>query len=86
MSCGNHHDVPCVQIHAWMWIYLDNELEQNSAHLVGHHLQECPPCADQFTAERVIQTRIRQCSESVQTPEGLRMRIFTQIQQTITER
>ncbi len=68
-----------------MWIYLDDELEPESAHEVVHHLEECPPCADAFSAEIIIRTRIRQSRETVQTPEGLYTRIFTQIQQTISD-
>ena len=85
MSCGHPHAVACVQIHSWMWIYLDDELEPESAHEVVHHLDECPPCADVFSAEIIIRTRIRQSRETVQTPEGLHTRIFTQIQQTISD-
>ncbi|MFA7323953.1 MAG: mycothiol system anti-sigma-R factor [Candidatus Nanopelagicales bacterium] len=83
MSCGNPHQVPCVQVLSMVWVYLDDEVDGENRHEIIHHLEECPPCADQFEAERIIQTRIRRTSVTTATPEGLRTRIVTQIQSSI---
>ena len=43
MSCGNHHDVPCVEVLSLMWVYIDNEIDDSHRVEVTVHLQECPP-------------------------------------------
>ncbi len=80
MSCGNHHDVPCVEVLSLMWVYIDNEIDDGHRVEVTVHLQECPPCADHFTAEQIVQARIRRCCTEASTPEELRSRIVSQIQ------
>jgi len=80
MSCGNHHDTPCVEVLSLMWVYLDQEIDEGHRIEITVHLQECPPCADHFTAEQLVQARLRRCCKEAATPQELRTSILAQIQ------
>lgn len=55
MSCGQHHDTPCVEVLASIVFIADGEVE-----LVPHfneiqiHLGECPPCKAELDHERAM--------------------------------
>ena len=55
MSCGHHHDTPCVEVLASIVFIADGEVE-----LVPHfdqieiHLGECPPCQAELEHERAM--------------------------------
>jgi mycothiol system anti-sigma-R factor len=48
MSCGNHHDTDCAEVLAEVWLFLDDECDQERRALLAQHLDECSPCLAQY--------------------------------------
>ena len=85
MSCGNHHDVPCIEIRPLIVLFIDNEIsDAHQADIVEIHFGECPPCKVEMEREsqsillmRDLLTRC--CNEPA--PTSLHERLIEQTQQ-----
>jgi anti-sigma factor (TIGR02949 family) len=82
MSCGNPHETPCHDVLHSLLLFVDHELEdQNQVHQIEIHIQECPPCSQEFQHEQHVLLKIKDlmagsCRE--QAPEALYEKILTQ--------
>jgi mycothiol system anti-sigma-R factor len=84
MSCGGNHDIECQQILDRVHWFIDNELESADAAQIQQHLEECAPCLDEVTVDRLVKVLIsRSCKESA--PVELRQRIVFAIRQVHIE-
>jgi mycothiol system anti-sigma-R factor len=84
MSCGGNHDVECEQILKRVHWFIDNELESADATQIQQHLEECAPCLDEVSLDRLVKVLIsRSCKESA--PVELRQRIVFTIRQVHLE-
>lgn len=81
MSCGNAHDMPCVEVRSLMYLYIDNELDEVHYLRITTHLTECSPCDEIVTAERAMIALVGRSCQCEPAPEELRMKIVTQISQ-----
>lgn len=81
MSCGNHHDMPCAEVLAVMFLFLDNEELPCEREVVATHLVECPPCQSQFGSENLLKTLIARALCAQPAPQ----QVHTQIIASITE-
>jgi len=81
MSCGNHHEMPCTEVLAIMYLYLDQEELPCEREIVATHLVECAPCQSQFDVENVLKTLIARALCAQQAPQ----QVHTQIIASITE-
>jgi len=79
MSCGNHHEMPCTDVMAIMYLYLDHEEMPFERELVASHLVECAPCQNQFTVENVLKTLIARALCAQQAPQQVHTRIIASI-------
>lgn len=79
MSCGNHHETPCNQVLEVMYLYLDNEDCTVERSLIMHHLEECPPCSDEFDLETMLKSLIARACGQTETPSAIYQRITAQI-------
>ena len=74
MSCENDPD--CSQVLAEVWLFLDNECDQQQREVVLQHLDECHPCLEQYGIEEHLKILLaRKCGgehASVQFKERLR--------------
>jgi len=62
--------------------YLDGELTPESRQNIQRHLDECPPCYEQFDFEAELRIVIaRKCTESV--PESLKQRIADALEKEV---
>jgi anti-sigma factor (TIGR02949 family) len=85
MSCGNHHDVPCIEIRPLIVLFIDNEIsDAHQADIIEIHFGECPPCKVEMEREsqslllmRDLLTRC--CNEPA--PASLHERLIEQTQQ-----
>jgi mycothiol system anti-sigma-R factor len=81
MSCGNHHDVDCVEVIRKVYFYLDNEeIDEAAKHEVRSHLDECGPCLREFGIEQEVKALVARCCGSDVAPEGLRERLRTKLE------
>ena len=80
MSCGRPHDMPCSEVLALVYRYLDGELGSSGYGEVRKHLDECGPCLREYDLEGHLKALVRRsCQECA--PADLRVRILMQITQ-----
>jgi mycothiol system anti-sigma-R factor len=80
MSCGNHHDVDCVEVIRQVYLYLDGEIDETIRIEVRGHLDECGPCLREFGIEQEVKALVARCCGSDVAPEGLRERLRTKLE------
>jgi mycothiol system anti-sigma-R factor len=83
MSCGKPHDVPCSEVLARVYSYLDGELEQ--AGQVGfvqirQHLDECGPCLREYGLEEAVRRLVHKHCGHEEVPAELRAKVLNRIQ------
>ena len=85
MSCGNHHDVPCIEIQPLIVLFIDHEIfDAHQLDIVEIHFGECPPCRGEMEREnnslKLMRSLLsRSCNESA--PPSLHERLIEQTQQ-----
>jgi anti-sigma factor (TIGR02949 family) len=70
--------IPCDQVIAKLWEYLDGELSEDQAEKVRAHLDICGRCFPQYNFQRAYKEFIRRSGEQP-LPPGLRRRVFEAI-------
>jgi mycothiol system anti-sigma-R factor len=82
MSCGKPHDVPCSEVLARVYNYLDDELgEAGSVGLVQirQHLDECGPCLREYGLEEAVMRLVHRCCGHETAPSDLRAKVLSRI-------
>ena len=59
---------------------VDKELSPLEASEVQIHLENCPPCTDQFEFEAGMKRLVRVCCQQDRAPDALRLRIRESLQ------
>lgn len=75
MSCGKHHDTPCSEVLAELFVFLDAECDEGRRGLIESHLDECGPCLKQYGLEQAVKTLIGRKCGGDPAPAGLRERV-----------
>ncbi len=75
MSCGNPHDVDCVEVIRQVYLYLDGEIDDAHRVEVRQHLAECGPCLRQFDIEQEVKALVARCCGSDVAPDSLKQRL-----------
>ena len=84
MSCGRHHETPCIEVLARVYEYIDGELATSDCAAVKHHLDECGPCLREFGIEEEVKIVVkRSCSDPA--PQELRTKVLLRIRQAQLE-
>jgi mycothiol system anti-sigma-R factor len=79
MSCGKPHDVPCSEVLALVYSYLDGEMEDASYGDIRQHLDECGPCLREYGLEEVVKKLVHKCCGHEAVPGELRAKVLTRI-------
>lgn len=79
MSCGQAHELPCEQIVAAVYFYLDGEDCQITRELIGVHLGECAPCNEEYSLENRLKSLIAQAFSSDIAPQELRSLVIARL-------
>lgn len=79
MSCGNPHEVPCDEVLAMVYDYLDGECGSDQKHRIVEHLEECGPCLRQFGLEQAVKALVQRSCACEHAPDRLRVEIVTRI-------
>jgi|SRR5437868_11325792 len=85
MSCGNHHDTPCDEVLARVYIYLDGELDQGGCGKVREHLGECGPCLREYGLEEAVKKLVNKSCGSEPVPDDLRSKVLGRIEEICGE-
>jgi mycothiol system anti-sigma-R factor len=85
MSCGNPHEVDCVEVIRQVYLYLDDEIDDHGKSEVRNHLDECGPCLRQFGIEQEVKALVARCCGSDIAPDGLKERIRIKLEEVRIE-
>jgi mycothiol system anti-sigma-R factor len=80
MSCGKPHEVPCTEVLARVWSYLDGEIEDAGYAQIREHLDECGPCLREYGLEEVVKRLVHKTCGSEPAPTELRHKVLVRIQ------
>jgi len=81
MSCGHPHSTPCPAVLSWVYDFLDGEIDDVRRTEVMAHLQECPPCGDQYALEKTVKALVHRSCCQDSAPAELRVRVIARIQE-----
>jgi len=80
MSCGKPHEVPCSEVLAQVYSYLDSEIDDDTASSkIRQHLDECGPCLREYGLEEVVKKLVHKCCGQEPAPGALRAKVLTRI-------
>ena len=80
MSCGKPHEVPCSEVLARLYSYLDHEIEDQGYDQIRQHLDECGPCLREYGLEDVVKRLVHKCCGAETAPSELRVKVLVRIQ------
>jgi len=85
MSCGKPHDVPCSEVLARVYSYLDGEIEDAGCAQIRQHLDECGPCLREYGLEEAVKRLVHKHCGYEHAPSDLRIKVLTRIQEVRAE-
>ncbi len=85
MSCGNPHDVPCSEVLARIYWYLDGEMSADDCEGIRQHLDECSPCLREFGLEEAVKRLVAKHCGCDPVPAELRTKVLVRIRQVQAE-
>jgi mycothiol system anti-sigma-R factor len=80
MSCGSPHETSCAEVIERVYVYLDNECDDELRQRIRVHLDECSPCLRQFGIESDVKALVARCCGSEHAPDGLRERVLARVE------
>jgi mycothiol system anti-sigma-R factor len=81
MSCGKPHDMPCSEVLARVYSYLDGEIQDDGGIAqIREHLDECGPCLREYGLEEAVKRLVQKCCGAEAAPIGLRDKVLVRIQ------
>ena len=79
MSCGKPHEVPCTEVLAMVYSYIDGEMDDGSCLEIRDHLDECAPCLREYGLEELVKRLVHKCCGQEDVPGELRTKVLTRI-------
>jgi mycothiol system anti-sigma-R factor len=80
MSCGKPHEVPCSEVLARVYSYLDGEIEVTGYSQIREHLDECGPCLREYGLEEAVKRLVHKHCGHDAVPRELRTKVLVRIQ------
>lgn len=80
MSCGKPHEVPCTEVLARVYTYLDGEMPDSGYSEIRQHLDECGPCLREYGLEEAVKRLVHKHCGREQVPTELRTKVLARIQ------
>ena len=75
MSCGRPHELDCKDVLEKVYVYLDNECNEDKRAKIQEHLDECGPCLREFGIEAEVKKLVNRCCGNDHAPDTLRNKI-----------
>jgi mycothiol system anti-sigma-R factor len=85
MSCGQPHEVDCLDVLEQVYLYLDGEIDEAHRQEVRDHIDECSPCLRQFGIEQEVKALVARCCGGESAPQALRDRLTVTLSQVSLE-
>lgn len=84
MSCGNHHETPCVEVITRVYEFIDDELPSSDCAKIKQHLDECGPCLREYGIEEEVKALVRRsCCDPA--PAELKAKVLMRLSQVRIE-
>jgi len=80
MSCGKPHEVPCSEVLARVYSYLDGEIQGEGCIQIREHLDECGPCLREYGLEEAVKRLVHKHCGHEAVPSELRTKVLVRIQ------
>ncbi|MQA63850.1 MAG: mycothiol system anti-sigma-R factor [Actinophytocola sp.] len=85
-SCGDPEGADCTEVLAEVYLLLDHECTREHEDELRRHMEECPPCLEQYgIGEQLKHLLARKCGGE-HAPEELKERLRATIRKTVVER
>lgn len=85
MSCGDHHETDCSEVLAEVWLFLDQECNEDRRALLAQHLDECRHCLAEFGLEEKLKKLLATKCGGEHAPTGLKDKLREQIRVAVLE-
>lgn len=85
MSCGDPHETPCSEVLEQVYLYLDQEHDDDHHGQIRLHLDECAPCLREYGLEQAVKSLVARCCGGDVPPADLRERVMLRIQEVRIE-
>ena len=85
MSCGDHHETNCSEVLAEVWLFLDQECNEDRRALLAQHLDECRPCLAEYGLEGKLKKLLATKCGGEHAPTGLKDKLRQQIRVAVLE-
>ena len=81
MSCGDPHETDCSEVLAELWLFLDNECDQQRRQLLQRHLDECGPCLAELGLDEHLKALLARKCGGDHAPDALKQRLRQSIRE-----
>lgn len=71
--------MPCDEVLALVYGFLDGEIDDEARHRIADHLEECGPCLRAFGLEQALKQIVQRSCTCPNAPDRLRIQIITTI-------
>lgn len=78
-------ELDCEHVLARAYEFFDHELDDATGEEIRAHLAACEPCLEHFDVEQAVRAMLRRHCAQSRAPEGLRLRIVSQLTLTRVE-
>jgi mycothiol system anti-sigma-R factor len=82
MSCGPG-DAECREVLAEVWLFLDNECNQERRALLKRHLDECGSCLEEFGLEEHLKALLARKCGGDHAPDAFKQRLRQSIREIV---
>ena len=85
MSCGNAHETPCDEVLAEVFLFLDNECNEQHRVRIQQHLEECGPCLRKFGIEDEVKALVHRKCGGDRAPDSLKRKVRYRLTEVVVE-
>lgn len=83
MSCEEQGDASCEDVLAEVWLFLDNECDQERREMLQRHLDDCGSCLEHYGIEEHLKELLHRKCSGEHAPAELRERLRSSIRDTV---
>ncbi|MGW1681027.1 mycothiol system anti-sigma-R factor [Saccharopolyspora sp. NPDC002376] len=83
MNCGESDEASCEDVLAEVWLFLDNECDQQRRAAVQEHLDGCGSCLEHFGIEEHIKALLHRKCSGEHAPTELKERLRSSIREAV---
>lgn len=80
-----HDDAECAKALEKVFLFLDNEMDEEDCDKIRHHLDECEPCLEKYDLEVMVRGLVARSCACEQAPSELRHKVMSRIREVQTE-